>query len=398
MAGQPAGNIHVRESYWEMSQKALKIAITTNIVSSYREGFYDRLFSREDLFVKVYCQDRVPGLNVKSIHHKYPDNVQIVKYVSAKRDKLVWQCIPWTEIVSDYDLVFVSGNPRVLSDALLASLLKLFRRKVVLWTMAHSFRGNSVTENVRLLWSRIFDFLFVYTDAEVEYLRKKGFAKQYILGMNNGLDQKTIDTVASKWPEGRLQGWRIAHHFENRPLILSCARLEPKNRFEQVVQALPSIIKEIPNILWCAIGSGAEESNLRSIVAAAGLADHVHFVGELYDEEELAPWFLSSELLIHPAAIGLTILHAFGYGLPVVTHGSSELHNPEYTAFIPELTGRNFRKDDIENMAEAVVNLLCDSDTRSKMKNYTLRVAREQYNVDMMVERFVQIAHQASGV
>lgn len=379
-----------------MNKKVLKIAITTNIISSYREGFYDRLFARDDLFVKVYCQDEVPGLNISSIHRKYPNNVHIVKYISADRDKLVWQFFPWTEILSGYDLVFVGGNPRVLSDALLASLLRLFRKKVVLWTMAHSFRANPLTEYMRFLWSSIFDFLFVYTDAEVDYLRQKGFTKNYILAMNNGLDQKNIDVATSKWHKERLHEWRIAHNFENQPLILSCARLEGKNKFEQVAQALPAIIKKIPNLIWCIIGSGTEKNNLQSAINTNGLANHVNFVGELYNEEELAPWFLSAELLIHPDAIGLTMLHAFGYGLPVITHGNSRRHGPEYAAFKAELTGRNFHENDIQNMAETVVNLLHDSNARSRMKNYALRVAREQYNVDVMVERFVQIAKKAS--
>jgi len=65
------------------------------------------------------------------------------------------------------------------------------------------------------------------------------------------------------------------------------------------------------------------------------------------NESDLAPWFLSSELFIHPGAIGLSLLHSFGYGLTVITHDNKMLHNPEYAIFEPELTGRNFHKSDI---------------------------------------------------
>lgn len=378
-----------------MDNKKIRIAIVTNIITTYRQGFYDRLFARKDIFVKVYCQDSIPGMNLTSIHERYPDNVSIVKFYSAKKEKIVWQFIPWKEIINNYDVVFVSGNPRVLSDAVFATYLRLIGKKMVLWTMAHSFRGNKLTENIRLYWSKIFSFLFVYTDKEVDYLYQKGFKNKYILGMNNGLDQKAIDNIILKWPPARLQEWRRSNILENKVLLLSCARLDSKNKFEQVICALPLMLAKVPNLIWCVIGNGDEKNNLEAMVKTAGLEYHVRFIGTIYQENELAPWFLSSELFIHPAAIGLSLMHAFGYGLPVVTHGNANLHNPEYAAFEPELTGRNFNIDDIQSLADTVVGLLYDRAARANMKGYALNIAREKYNVDVMAERFIEIARKA---
>lgn len=378
-----------------MNQKIIKIAIIVNILPSYREGFYDRLFSRKDLLVKVYCQDRIPGMNFKTIHNKYPNNIQLLKFFSAKREKLSWQFIPWKEILTGYDVVFIDGNPRNLSHALFSTYLRLKQKKVVLWAMAHSFHSYALTEKIRLLWSRLFKNIFVYTDAEVDFLRSIGFKKNFILGMNNGLDQKAIDDAILKWTDARLQEWRRSNALENSVLLLSCARLDAKNKFEQVIRALPLMLDEVPNLIWCVIGNGDEKNNLETMVKTAGLEDHVRFVGAIYQENELAPWFLLSEILIHPGAIGLTLLHSFGYGLPVVVHGETKLHGPEYAAFEPERTGRNFHIGDIQSLADTVVGLLYDRAARSNMKSYALNVARGKYNVDIMVERFVSIARNA---
>lgn len=376
--------------------RALKVAIITNIIPRYRDGFYDRLFARRDLLVKVYCQNNIPGMNLKTIHNKYPNNVKLLKFISAQREKVVWQFLPWKEILRDYDVVFVDGNPRVLSDVLLATYLQLFRKKVVMWTMAHSFSANLITEKLRLFWSRIFKFIFVYNDAEVTYLQNKGFTNKFILGMNNGLDQKKIDAATLKWPESRLKEWRQLNGLENRTLLLSCARLEEKNKFELVVQALPLMVAQFPNLIWCVIGDGDDKIKLASIVDDAGLLNYVRFIGELYEENELAPWFLSSKVFIHPAAIGLSLLHSFGYGLPVVTHGKAEFHGPEYAAFEPNITGRNFCIGNPRSLADIIVKLLQDRDALANMKNYVLKVAREKYNVDVMVDRFVEISKKAS--
>ncbi len=378
-------------------QKKLKIAITTNIITTYRKGFYDRLFSRPDIDVTVYCQYYMPGMNLISIHEHYPLNVKIISFLSAKKEKIVWQFLPWKEIITKYDVVFVSGNPRVLSDVVLGTLLRLMRKRVVLWTMAHSYRGNKLTENIRLLWSRIFQNIFVYTDKEVEYLREKGFRNHYILAMNNGLDQKIIDSIVSKWTEEKITKWMELHDYQNRKIIISCARLEKKNNFGLVIEALPEIVQKIPNLLWFLIGGGDEEENLKELAGKLEVEKYVVFLGAIYEEEELAPYFLSSKLFIHPAAIGLSLLHAFGYGIPVIVHDQIDLHGPEYAAFENDITGKTFRFNDSDDLANVIISLLNNPKEINKMKINVQKIAREQYNVDIMVDRFIQMAKFAAN-
>lgn len=374
----------------------MKIAILTNIIPSYREGFYDRLFNREDISLTIYCQDTIPGRNLKSIHEKYGENVKIVKYLSADKEKMVWQFIPWRSVLSGYDVVFVEGNPRILTNVLISLALHIFNKGVVIWTQAHSFRNNKLAENIRLFWLRFYKYIFVYTDSEVSFLRNKGFKTNIMLGMNNGLDQKKMDLSRSEWPKEQLQQWRQSNGTINNRIVLSCARLDKKNKFDQFLQALPLILNQTPDLLWCIIGDGDERANLERQVSSMGLNKYVHFTGSLYSENELAPWFLSAELLIHPAAIGLTLLHSFGYGLPIVTHGTANLHGPEYAAFEPEKTGRNFKMDDISDLALTVVSLLNEKATLLKMKDHVLHLAREKYNVDIMVEQFLKISNMAA--
>jgi glycosyltransferase involved in cell wall biosynthesis len=379
-----------------MQNKKLKVAITTNIITTYRKGFYDRLFSRPDIDVTVYCQDYMPGMNLLSIHKQYPRNIKIIKFISAKKEKIVWQFLPWKEIITKYDVVFISGNPRVLSDVVLGTLLRLMGKRVVLWTMAHSYRGNKLTENIRLLWSRIFQNIFVYTDKEVEYLKEKGFRNHYILGMNNGLDQKNIDSIVSKWTEEKTTKWMELNDYQNKKIIISCARLETKNNFRLVIEALPKIVQKIPNLLWFLIGGGDEEENLKKLASKLRVEKHIVFLGAIYEEEKLAPYFLSSLLFIHPAAIGLSLLHAFGYGIPVIVHDQINLHGPEYAAFQNDLTGKNFKFNDPNDLANVIITLLNNPNKINQMKRNVQKIAREQYNVDIMVDRFIQMANYAT--
>lgn len=378
-----------------MNPKPLKIGIVLNILPSYRGGFYDIIFKKEEVDVTVYAQSKIPGMNLNLIHDQYPNNVKLVRFLCAKREKICWQFLPFYEIFTKYDVVFVDGNPRQVSHFVLATLLRLFRKKVVLWTMAHSFRGFAPTENLRLFWSRIFKYIYVYTDAEVDFLREKGFKSQYIVGMNNGLNQRKIDAVIAEWDKERLEEWKITKGFKEIQMLLSCSRLDPKNRYDLIINALPLILEKVPNVVWCVIGKGMEEEKLKELVLEKGLSDNVIFVGEAYSETDLAPWFLSSELFIHPAAVGLSLLHSFGYGLPLITNGNKHLHNPEYAAFENGLTGLNYIENNYEDLAAMVVQLLKDDETRQKMKLYTQKIAREKYNSEVMANRFLDIVNKA---
>jgi glycosyltransferase involved in cell wall biosynthesis len=370
----------------------MKIAIITNILPKYREGFYDRLFSNKELDVVVYCQKKIKVDGFQTIHDKYFNNVKIVTNVSAKNELISWQFLPWHEIISKYDVVFVPGNPRTLSDLFLGTYLHLVNKKVVLWTMAHSHNSSRFSEYLRLSWSKIFKNIFVYTDKEVLYLKALGFKDNFILGMNNGLDQEKIERVKGSWNSNKLMEWKIINGVEGKLVLLSSSRLESKNKFEIMVDALPSILEINPNVIWCIIGDGANRKFLEDLVNKRKINKNVLFLGAIYEEEKLAPWFLSSKLLIHPGAIGLTLLHAFGYGLPVITHDLISMHGPEFAAYENDETGNTFRLDDSKDLSRTILALLVDEIKMEKMRLNVLAIVKNNYNVDIMVERFIKIA------
>ncbi|MBB4806187.1 glycosyltransferase involved in cell wall biosynthesis [Chryseobacterium defluvii] len=369
----------------------MEVAIITNVITTYREGFYDRLLNKEGVKVTVYCQDNIPGVNVKSIHKKYGEKVHLVKCMSLKNEKLAFQFLPVGKI-KKADVIFLDGNPRIFSNILLGIILSFTGKKMVIWTMAHSFGANKYTEWLRLKWTSLFKNIFVYTDKEVNMLRAKGFSKQNILGMNNGLDQKKIDAGIQNWPPEKLDQWKKDRGLDNKTLVLSIARLVSKNKFEQMIEALPEIAAKVPDICWCLVGSGEEEGHLKSLAKKLDVEKYIYFAGQIYEEDKLAPFFLNTKLFIHPASVGLSIIHAFGYGLPIVVNPNEAMHGPEYGAFVNDETGKNFKEDDASDLAKKVIELLDSPENLNEMSRNVKKIARESYNVDVMVERFLKMA------
>jgi glycosyltransferase involved in cell wall biosynthesis len=241
-----------------------------------------------------------------------------------------------------YDIVFIYGNPRLLSNIFASFLLKFLGKKVVIWGQAKTAGPSGYQQKLRLWWWKRFKHIFVYTDVEVEWLRHEGFKSHRLYAMNNGLNQKEINRAIAHWTHARLKHWRTTKALPQRMTLLSCARLTPKNQFGIVIHALSFLKAQGQLITWVVIGDGDQKRLLETLATKAGIQNQIIWCGEIYDEKELAPWFLTADILVHPGAIGLSLQHAMGYGLPVLTHHRSELHMPEFAVFKDGITGMTF--------------------------------------------------------
>lgn len=373
-----------------------KIAIVTNIIPSYREGFYDRLLNNDAAEITIYCQKKIPNTQLKTIHEKYPGKVCLIKFIDFFNEKLNIQFLPFFKILSKYDTVFIDGNPRYFSHFLLASLFRIFRpQNVVLWTMIHSYKANSFTENIRLEWTKKFKKVFTYNDKEVELFREKGY-KGICVGMNNGLDQDKIEKEIAGWNPEKLTDWQKKNDLFQKNIIISCTRLISKNELDKFLICFPEVLKEYPLLKWYIIGDGNQRTYLEELVNKNNLTENVIFLGEIYSEEMLAPWFITASLMIHPAAIGLSILHAFGYGLPVITHNDSNYHGPEFSAMVENYNSVTYRKDDYQDLVDKILFCLDNKETIEKLGNNARKTVQEKFNVNKMVERFLLISNASS--
>ena len=208
----------------------IRVAIVTNIIPSYRRRFYELIFAMEEFCADVFCfgdnQDAIT-----TCHDEFPDRVHLVKGGCWFDGAVGWQAIPFWSIAKEYDVLVVYGNPRILSNVAISLLYKCLRKNVVIWGQVHTAGASKYTERVRLQWWSLYENFFVYTDREAQSLRDRGFQHRQVVGMNNGLDQDEIEKEKGKWCEYLLKRWRFEKDLQDRVLLLSCARLVPKNEF-----------------------------------------------------------------------------------------------------------------------------------------------------------------------
>jgi glycosyltransferase involved in cell wall biosynthesis len=374
-----------------------RVAILTNVVPKYRERFYHLVTSNPNYSVTIFCQPHIAGSNLHSIHEKFASHVRVVDYLAYRGEEVVWQRLPWRHIIRNYDIVVVDGNPRSISQSLLAFTLRMLGRKVVVWSSVYSYRDSDLRRRIRLLWWKQFNSFYLYTEADVDELKKAGFQNAIAVAANNGLDQQSIEAQKRLWTADSLRRWQQEAGIADRQVILSSGRLIPKNRYDLVARAMPAVVKRHPKVLWCLIGDGPVEKELESIISELGIGEHVRMLGPIYEEAQLAPWFLSSAVFVHPDAIGLSLMHAFGYGVPVITHDNWRHHNPEYAVFKPGENGESFREGDVDHLAEVISSLLADPERRQRMSVSGERIAREHSNTDIMAQQFSHLVQLLSA-
>ena len=370
-----------------------KIAIVTNVIPSYRLEFYKRLKARGKISFTVFCQEELRGESLNLVHDQLGNNIRLVEFCSLPKERLCWQRLPIRELCTNYDLVLFYGNPRIISTLVWATLLRISLRDVGLWGQAHTAGAAYLSERIRLVWWRMFRNIFLYSDNEVEFLRKRGFTKHNLVGMNNGLNQNAIAEAAAKWNKHSLQDWQKLNQVEDHSVLLSCARLVSKNQYDHLISAIAAIKPAHPNLLWCVIGEGPELPNLQELAKQKGVDSNIRWLGSIYEEVKLSPWFLSAKFFVHPGAIGLSLLHAFGYALPVITHNNPQAHMPEFCATKDGENCLLFEENSVSSLTDTLLLALkLKPEERNRLGHKAIRCVEETYNTDVMVERFEQFA------
>lgn len=287
-------------------------------------------------------------------------------------------------LILSWDLHYASLVPALLRA-------RANRVATILWGHGYSKRESPWRARLRQLPARLADVLLFYSDAPARtYVEKYGFKQSRVAVARNSLDQSIMEAARIAWlsdPSG-LTAFRETNGLAGRPTILFCSRLDRANRVDLLIMATAIIKRTISDVRVVVIGAGEAESELRHLAQKLELVDNVVFLGAIYDEMGLAPWFLSADVFCYPENIGLSLLHAFGYGLPVVTSDKLDTQNPEIEALRTFNNGVLYRHGDHVSLSNALSELLTNRPFRERLSRAAQHTVREDFSLERMVDGF----------
>lgn len=371
------------------NHKQIKVAYLTNILPNYRRGLYEKLFKNQEILLHVYAQNETCG--IKSVLNEvYPNNIKTVAYKDFLGKRFTWQFLPWIDLYKNYDIIKVDGNPRILTHFLLATIFRLLGKKVILYSMLHSFNNNKLNKLIRITWIKLFKYHLLYNEAEIEILKENNFSNKVMVAYNNGLDQKLIEVEKNNWTEQKLADWKKENKIENKIDLLACGRTII-GKYEHLLDAIHTIKTSYHNIFCCIIGGGNGLEGLKLKIKQLGLEANVRLTDEIYEESKLAPYFISSKIFVHPFAVGLSINHAFGYGLPIITHDNSLEHGPEIVLFQNETNGLSYQQNNTEDLVSKIMLLIKDEKKTAELGKNAYDLVSKKYNVDIMADNLIHL-------
>ncbi|MGY3778879.1 glycosyltransferase family 4 protein [Isobaculum melis] len=141
---------------------------------------------------------------------------------------------------------------------------------------------------------------------------------------------------------------------EEQPVILSLSRLSQEKNIEAIIQAMPILVREKPDLILVVVGEGPQRAVLENLVDQLDVTQSVIFVGEKKNEE-VGHYYRMADLFVSASeseSQGLTYIEA------LASHTRCLAKESPYTKSLlsdPSL-GTTFKTDDV--LAAGVLEVL----------------------------------------
>ena len=165
-------------------------------------------------------------------------------------------------------------------------------------------------------------------------------------------------------PDGRKPQDLISqYNLEGKKVLLSVGRLVHRKGQDRLVQALPEIISQVPNVCLVLIGIGPREAHLRRLARRLNVESYIKFFGRVqYDKlprhiqlgDVFAMPSRSRFFGLEVEGLGIVYLEASACGLPVIAGASGGAPD----AVQEGVTGVTVNGNDVHDIAVAAIKLL----------------------------------------
>lgn len=300
-----------------------------------------------------------------------------------------------TPLSGDLDLGFIGRMRRVIR-AEQPDLVHLHSRRGadVMGGIACRLEGvptvhSRRNENPEMPWFarikyRLYDRVIGISEAIRRQLLSYGLSERRVSMVRSAFAPDPAQTVATR-PE-LLEEFALP---EDAFVIGVIAQLIERKGHRFLIEAMPGLLVQHPNLHVLCFGQGAMQATLEAQAKSLGVAQRVRFVGF---HTELLHWLGRLDTVVHPAlmeGLGVALLQASSLGIPIVAARAGGI--PE--AVRDGLNGLLVEPGDVAALASAVSQLVSEPALRQRLGAAGRELIAREFSVDTMVEENLAIYH-----
>jgi glycosyltransferase involved in cell wall biosynthesis len=191
-----------------------------------------------------------------------------------------------------------------------------------------------------------------------------------------------LDRYRGDYGAARVSTRRLWNIPLDAKVIGTVARLSPQKALHVLLEALPAVIREVPEVRVLIVGDGSERPRLEKLADRLGVASCVYFAGNRVDVPDQ---LLAMDVFVLPSlfeGLPLAILEAMAAGRPVVAtavDGVPEIVKDGVTGFLVS-------PGNPAQLARALVRLLRDPRTAARFGD-AARQRAQDFSTDAVVDR-----------
>ena len=368
--------------------KDFRVRIIQTSVPEYRVGLFEglgaRYAGRIDIMASPEGRAGVPSVPLKNMPYEY-------SHVLLRLRNFYWQKGLSLRGLKARDVLVICGEIKGLSNIVLAIWAKIRGLRLIWWGHHWSTTSTRLSCFLRLQFAKmVADSYLCYTLSGVDFLRRHGFNGKRLFATGNTIDEAPVTRAIEHWRGDALSAFHDEQGIADKNLILICGVIREKMRLNELVIALKDDRLVKRNVCLAVIGDGPARVEAQKLAKTLGVSGRIKWVGATRDQGVMAPWFLSAKAFAYPGAIGLSIIHALSYGLPVVVNNSAKDNGPEYEIMEDGKTGYVFKRGDVSDLVDKIAKLCDDSARRVEMSEYSREKVLKHYTIGAMVENFAR--------
>jgi len=255
-------------------------------------------------------------------------------------------------------------------------------------TIIHTDHARDFPDKRRYMFAEWLMFHFAHKVVGVSdhtsnnLVKYEHISKKKIATIVNGIDEAKYDISVDK--DKKRNELLIQ---KKGPVIGLGVRLSEQKGITYLLQAMPAVVKQFPDISLVIAGQGVLENNLKEETRSLGIIEHVFFVGPRLDMPELLKLF---NLYVLPSlweGLPMVLLEAMAAGCPIVATDVGG----NFTVIKNKYNGSLFEPKRPDLLASEIIRVLSDKQTISRYINNSLDIFRKKFSAEIMTRQYEKL-------